>query len=148
MAKGQTAVQPVRTARPKSAAQLEQKQRNIELHARRLAALQETQKLAKKLRAEGYVGTDHDIVAKWKDDQEVSKAARFVKIALDSTVGRLLYRWLNGRQTLNPIHVQNLINGFLQRERNVDIADAVGKAMAEAESDRQIIEADALKNAA
>lgn len=108
---------PAPVAKSKTAAQITKRDRNIAEAAERLKRMQAKQKLVKELRGKGYTGTDDQIIQKFMDDQRKEEAQAYVNNVLTVPVtGGIIKRWLKDRINQSPIHVQNLIIGFLNRD--------------------------------
>lgn len=108
----------VRAARPKSAAQLVRRDRNVAQAAERLMRLQKLQSLAKELRAKGYTGrTDQDVVNNFNESQKSVEAADYVAAVFAVPVsGVIIRRWLKDRVLQSPENVNKLIERFLSRD--------------------------------
>jgi len=110
-------------AKPKSAAQIARRERNIELANQRLARLQAKQKLVKELKALGYKGSDDNIIAQFSMEQREAEASQYVSNVLAHPKhGQIIRRWLAQRINQAPIYVKELIDKFLERDRNAEIA--------------------------
>lgn len=121
MAKNSTAPVAVRTAKPKTAAQLAKRDRNVAQAAERLARLQAKQKLVKELRAKGFKGTDDEIIQRFNTEQRHNEAAAYVASVLAvPKAGPIIKRWLKDRINQSPIHVKELIVKFLNRDGSIE----------------------------
>lgn len=117
-----------RTARPKTPAQIAQRDLNIKNAQERLARHQAKQALAKQLRALGYTGTDDEIITRFnykkREEEEAEdrkkreeEAASYVNSVLAvPNVGPKIGRWLKNRIHQSPIYVKQLITNFLNRD--------------------------------
>lgn len=121
-----------RTARPKTPAQIAQRDLNIKNAQERLVRHQAKQALAKQLRELGYTGTDDEIITRFnykKREEEESEnrknredeAAAYVNNVLAvPNVGPKIGRWLKNRINQSPIYVKELITNFLNRDGSID----------------------------
>ena len=113
MAKNSTAPVAVRTAKPKTAAQLAKRDRNVAEAAERLRRLQAKQKLVKELRSKGYTGTDDQIIERFNTEQRHNEAAAYVSSVLAvPKAGPIIKRWLKDRIGQSPVHVKALIQSI------------------------------------
>jgi adenosylmethionine-8-amino-7-oxononanoate aminotransferase len=111
----------VRSAKPKTAAQIAKRDRNIKEAADRLQRLQAKQKLVKQLRGMGLTGTDDEIVDQYITQQRIAEAASYVKAVLATpNAGQIIQRWLKGRITMAPTYVKELITKFLNRDGSIE----------------------------
>lgn len=121
MAKNNSAPVAVRSAKPKTAAQLAKRDKNIKEAAERLAKLQAKQKLLKQLRGMGLTGTDDEIVDQYINQQRIATAKSYINSVLATPkAGQIIQRWLKGRITMSPIYVKELITKFLERDGSME----------------------------
>lgn len=107
----------VRTPKPKTAAQIAKRDRNVAEAAKRLARLQAKQRLVKELRAKGMKGTDDEIIQRFNTEQRQKEAAAYVACVLATPqAGPIINRWLKNRVNQSPIYVKELIIRFLNRD--------------------------------
>lgn len=105
MAKNATATAPVRSAKPKTAAQIAKRDRNVKEAAERLAKLQAKQKLLKQLRGMGLTGSDDEIVDQYITQQRIASAKSYISSVLATpNAGQIIKRWLKDRINMSPIH--------------------------------------------
>lgn len=111
----------VRSAKPKTPAQIAQRDRNIKEAADRLIRQQAKAKLVKQLRGMGFTGTDDQIVDQYNNQQRIAEADCYVKSVLAVPVaGQIIKRWLKDRILMAPTHVKELITKFLNRSGSVE----------------------------
>lgn len=121
MAKNATATAPVRSAKPKTAAQIAKRDRNVKEAAERLAKLQAKQKLLKQLRGMGLTGSDDEIVDQYITQQRIASAKSYISSVLATpNAGQIIKRWLKDRINMSPIHVKELITKFLNRDGSME----------------------------
>ncbi len=114
-----SAAPAARVKRPMSSAAQIRRESNIAAAQERLERLQRIQRQAKEIRQNlGWIGNDHDLVARFAAHQKDEKTRKWVDAMMNSSIGRLLYRWLGDRAGQSPANVKGLIIGFLGRERN------------------------------
>lgn len=114
----------VRTAKPKTPAQIAKRERNIREATERLKRQQERTALLKKLRSDGFKGTDDQVIDQYIDQQraievqqQTVEAETYVRNVLTTPVaGIVIQRWLKSRINMAPMHVKELIVKFLDRD--------------------------------
>ena len=97
---------------------ISKKSSNVAQAERRLAQLQQRQKLANDLRSKGFTGrTDQDVIDAFNEAEEMAEAQRYVNMIYSVPVtGVVIRRWLKARALQNPIFVKGLIDRFLERD--------------------------------
>lgn len=117
MAKNSAAPVAVRTAKPKTPAQIAKREQNIRDAEERLKRLKEKQALLRKLRADGFKGTDDQVIDQYITQQQTIEAETYVRNVLATPVaGIVIQRWLKDRVKMAPMHVKSLIVKFLDRD--------------------------------
>ena len=118
MAKNATAVPHVRSAKPKTTAQIKRAQENDRIAKERLELIQSRQKLANELRKKGFSGrTDAEVIHNFNKHQTEEMAREWVNQVLTVPhAGESIRRWLKDRINQSAFNVKMLIVKFLERD--------------------------------